>query len=161
VIDEDGRVVHELVLPQRREEVFAFFTDPGRLVRWIGISADLEPAAAGRFRFEVQPGQYCEGEYVEVVPPARVVFSWGWTDPSWHLPPGASLVEVDLAEVDGGTRLRLAHHRLPGDLRGLHDEGWTAFLARLVAVLSGGDPGAYPAAEPPPLRPRPDPEGAR
>jgi uncharacterized protein YndB with AHSA1/START domain len=148
MIDERGRVVHEVVVPRRREDVFAFFTDPARLVRWIGISAELEPAPGGRFRFEVQPGQHCEGEYVEVVPPARVVFTWGWTDPAWQLPPGTSLVEVDLAEEGEGTRLRLVHHRLPGDLRPLHDEGWTAFLGRLAAVAAGRDPGPYPADSP-------------
>lgn len=144
MIDEDGRVVHELVLPHPREAVFEFFVDPGRLVRWIGIDAQLEPEPGGRFRFEIQPGQFCEGEYVEVQPPARVVFSWGWTDPAWNLPPGKSLVEVDLTEVDQGTRLRLVHHRLPGELRALHDEGWTSFLARLAAAASGADPGPYP-----------------
>jgi uncharacterized protein YndB with AHSA1/START domain len=150
VIDEDGRVVHELVLPRSREEVFAFLVDAGRLVRWIGISAELEPVPGGRFRFEVQPGQWCEGEFVEVDPPARVAFSWGWTDPAWNLPPGSSLVEVDLSEVAGGTRLRLVHHRLPGELRGLHDEGWTRFLARLGAVAAGADPEPYPRDDPGP-----------
>jgi uncharacterized protein YndB with AHSA1/START domain len=150
VIDEDGRVVHELVLPRSREEVFAFLVDAGRLVRWIGISAELEPVPGGRFRFEVQPGQWCEGEFVEVDPPARVAFSWGWTDPAWNLPPGSSLVEVDLSEVAGGTRLRLVHHQLPGELRGLHDEGWTRFLARLGAVAAGVDPEPYPRDDPGP-----------
>ena len=148
MIDEHGRVVHEVLLPRPREDVFAFFTDPAQLVRWIGIAAELEPVPGGRFRFEVQPGQYCEGEYVEVAPPGRVTFSWGWTDPAWQLPPGTSLVEVELTEVDGGTRLRLVHHRLPGDLRALHEEGWALFIARLAAVVSGADPGAYPADTP-------------
>jgi uncharacterized protein YndB with AHSA1/START domain len=158
VIDDDGRVVHEQVLPQPREQVFAFFTDPSRLARWLGLRAELEPAPGGRFRFEVQPGQCCEGEYVEVVRPSRVAFTWGWTDPAWQLPPGASLVEVELTEVAEGTRLRLVHHRLPGDLRALHDEGWTAFLARLVAAAGSRDPGAYPAERSPGL---PTPGGAR
>jgi uncharacterized protein YndB with AHSA1/START domain len=149
VID-DGQVVHELVLPRPREEVFEFFVDAARLVRWIGISAELEPAPGGRFRFEVQPGQWCEGSFVEVDPPARVVFSWGWTDPAWNHPPGTSLVEVDLTETAGGTRLRLVHHRLPGELRALHDEGWARFLARLTAVASGTDPEPYPDGDPGP-----------
>jgi uncharacterized protein YndB with AHSA1/START domain len=150
VIDEDGRVVHELVLPRSREEVFAFLVDAARLVRWIGISAELEPVPGGRFRFEVQPGQWCEGRFVEVDPPARVVFSWGWTDPAWRLPPGTSLVEVDLTEVAAGTHLRLVHHRLPGELRALHDEGWTRFLARLAAAASGTEPEPYPTGDPGP-----------
>ena len=148
MIDQGGRVVHELVLPHPRAAVFAFFVDADRLVRWLGIGAQLEPAPGGRFRFEVTPGQFCEGAYVEVDPPRRVVFSWGWTDPWWGLPPGASLVEVDLTERDGGTYLRLLHHRLPGELRALHDEGWTRFLARLAAVAAGADPGPYPSGDP-------------
>ena len=150
MIDDDGRVVHELLLPQRREVVFEFFVDAAKLVRWIGISAQLEPVPGGRFRFEVAPGQYCEGHYVEIDPPARVVFTWGWTEPWFDLAPGASLVEVDLTETDRGerTHLRLVHHRLPGELRALHDEGWTSFLGRLTAVTSGVDPGPYPPGDP-------------
>lgn len=150
MIDDDGRVVHELVLPRRREVVFEFFVAPARLVRWIGIGAQLEPVPGGRFRFEVAPGQYCEGHYLEVDPPARVVFTWGWTEPWWGLPPRASLVEVDLTETDQGegTRLRLVHHRLPGELQALHDEGWVSFLRRLAAVVSGAEPGPYPLGDP-------------
>ena len=148
MIDGDGRVVHELVLPYPRAAVFDFFVDAGRLVRWLGISAELESVPGGRFRFEVRPGQYCEGAYVEVDRPARVVFTWGWTDPWWDLPPGTSLVEVDLTEAGEGTHLRLVHHRLPGQLRALHDEGWTSFLGRLAAVAAGAEPPAYPDGEP-------------
>jgi uncharacterized protein YndB with AHSA1/START domain len=148
MIDEAGRVVHEIVLPQPRSAVFDLLTDPALLVRWIGVTADLEPSPGGRFRFEVQPGQHCEGEYVDVQRPARVAFTWGWTDPAWELPPGSSLVEIELSDDPAGTRLRLLHSRLPGELRLLHDEGWTTFLARLVAVAGGHEPGEYPSGDP-------------
>jgi len=144
VIDPAGRVVHEVELALPAEEVFEFFTDAGRLVRWIGLSASLSPVPGGGFRFEIQPGQFCEGAYVEVVPPRFVSFTWGWTDPAWNLPPGSSLVSVELTAVAGGTRVRLIHDRLPGDLRAIHDEGWAAFLARLSAATAGRDVPAYP-----------------
>ena len=99
MIDGD-QVVHELVLPAPAEQVFDMFTDPRQLVRWIGISADLQPRPGGRFRFEVLPGQFCEGQYVIVERPARLVFTWGWTDPSFGLPPGTSRVEVTLTRSD-------------------------------------------------------------
>jgi uncharacterized protein YndB with AHSA1/START domain len=144
VIDENGRVVHEVDLALPPEEVFEFFTDPERLVRWIGLSASLSPVPGGAFRFEVQPGQYCEGTYREVVRPTFVSFTWGWTDPAWRLPPGSSLVSVELTELPGGTRVRLVHDRLPGDLQGIHDEGWHTFLDRLFAAASGRDIPVYP-----------------
>ena len=142
----------EVHVPAPREEVWCFFTDAERLARWLGMGADLEPRPGGRFRFEIVPGQYCEGAYLELVEPERVVFSWGWTDPTWNLPPGSSRVSVTLVEDSGSTRVELVHDQLPGDLEALHDDGWTTFLARLVAVASGQAPEAYPTDDP--RRPR-------
>jgi uncharacterized protein YndB with AHSA1/START domain len=146
VIDGDA-VIHEVVLPAPVEQVFDMFTDPRQLVRWIGIAAELQPQPGGRFRFEVMPGQFCEGRYVIVERPARLVFTWGWTDPGFALPPGGSRVEVTLAPSgdDGGqTRLRLVHTGLTGDRGLLHDDGWSRFLARLTAVVTDDAPAAYP-----------------
>jgi uncharacterized protein YndB with AHSA1/START domain len=144
VIDPAGRVVHEIDVALPRGEVFAFFTDAQRLVRWIGLSASLSAAPGGAFRFEVQPGQFCEGAYVDVDPPEFVSFTWGWTDPAWHLPPGSSLVSVRLTPTAAGTLVQLTHDRLPGDLRAIHDEGWMTFLARLQAAAAAADIPAYP-----------------
>jgi uncharacterized protein YndB with AHSA1/START domain len=148
---EGDVVVHEVVLPASAERVFDMFTDPAELIRWIGISADLEPWPGGRFRFEVMPGQFCEGEYVVVNRPSRLVFTWGWTEPGFGLPPGTSRVEVTLASSGPGgrsTRLRLVHNGLGGDLGLLHDDGWSRFLARLAGILAGQTLSAYPAELP-------------
>lgn len=145
MIDTDGAVVHEVDLALPPHEVFAFFTDAARLVRWLGRSASLTAASGGEFRFEIEPGQFCEGTYVEVVAPTFVSFTWGWTDPAWDLPPGSSLVSVQLTATGEGTRVRLRHSRLPGDLRAIHDEGWTTFIGRLAAVTSGAEPAPYPS----------------
>ena len=147
MIDGD-LVVHEVELSAPPEEVFQMFVDPARLIRWIGRAAELEPRAGGSFRFEIEPGQYCEGEYVELDPPRSLEVSWGWTDPFFNLPPGSSRVRVELAPSAGGTLLRLIHDRLPGEIRLLHDEGWSAFLDRLAAVLAGTTPQKYPAGDP-------------
>lgn len=56
MIDKSGRVIHEIEVALPRDEVFAFFTDAERLVRWIGLSASLYPVRGGAFRFEIQPG---------------------------------------------------------------------------------------------------------
>jgi uncharacterized protein YndB with AHSA1/START domain len=144
MIDSNGRVVHEVDVALPTDEVFRFFTDAERLVRWIGRSASLTAVSGGEFEFEIQPGQFCRGAYVEVRPSTFVSFTWGWTDPAWNLPPGSSLVSVSLEPADGGTRVRLIHERLPGDLRPIHDEGWSTFLSRLAAVAAGGEPAPYP-----------------
>jgi uncharacterized protein YndB with AHSA1/START domain len=150
MIDGDA-VIHELVLAAPAEQVFEMFTDPRQLVRWIGVSADLQPRPGGGFRFEVMPGQFCEGQYVIVERPARLVFTWGWTDPGFGLPPGTSRVEVTFTPsgAEGRqTRLRLVHTGLAGDLGILHDDGWSRFLARLTAAAAGQPPPAYPGQRP-------------
>jgi uncharacterized protein YndB with AHSA1/START domain len=141
-------VIHEIDLPAPPDAVFDLFTDARRLTRWIGISADVDPRPGGLFRFEVAPGQFCEGEYVVVDRPRRLAFTWGWTDESMGLPPGGSLVDVCLQATPTGTRLRLVHDRLPGALRLLHDDGWTRFLGRLQAAAVGTEPGPYPNEHP-------------
>jgi uncharacterized protein YndB with AHSA1/START domain len=150
VIEGDA-VIHELDLPASAEQVFDMFTDPRKLVRWIGISADLQPWPGGRFRFEIAPGQFCEGQYVIVDRPDRLVFTWGWTDAGFGLPPGTSRVEVTLmpsGDSASGTRLRLVHTGLAGDLGVLHEDGWARFLTRLGATAGGGEPAPYPAERP-------------
>jgi uncharacterized protein YndB with AHSA1/START domain len=150
VIDGDA-VIYDLVLPAPAEQVFEMFVDPDQMIRWLGISADLEARPGGRFRFEIVPGQFCEGEYVIVERPRRLVFTWGWTDPGMSLPPGSSRVEVTLTRCDEGpghTRLRLVHSGLGGDPGLLHEDGWSRFFARLEAVLAGTASPAYPDDQP-------------
>jgi uncharacterized protein YndB with AHSA1/START domain len=144
----DDAVVCEIEVRAPAARVFAMFTDPALLVRWIGIRALLEPRPGGAFRFELVPGECCSGRYVEIVPDRRVVFTWGWESGALPVAPGSTTVEVDLFEErDGVTRIRLAHRGLDAAMRPMHAEGWERYLARLAAVLEGRDPGPDPAEE--------------
>ncbi len=145
---EDDEIVHEVRLPVAPDEAFEMFVDPARLVRWIGISAELEPRPGGRFRFEVMPGQFCEGRYEIVDRPRRLVFTWGWVDESMDVPPGTTTVEVTFTPDGTQTKLRLVHRGLSAPARPLHDDGWTRFLDRLHAVASGREPDPYPTETP-------------
>lgn len=139
----------EQVVPAPPAAVFPFFTDPALLVEWIGIAADLDPSPGGVFRFEVAPGEWCSGRYVEVSPPHWVVFTWGWDSGAIPVPPGSSTVEVDLLEHADGTLVRLTHRDLAPEVRPLHAEGWSRFLPRLAAVVAGLDPGPDPGRDRP------------
>jgi uncharacterized protein YndB with AHSA1/START domain len=146
---EDDEVIHEVRLPVSPNEAFEMFVDPARLVRWIGISAELEPRPGGQFRFEVMPGEFCEGAYEVVDRPRRLVFTWGWTAEAMGVPPGSSQVEVTFADAPGdATDLRLVHRGLGADARPLHDDGWTRFLDRLTAVANHTPPAPYPTETP-------------
>jgi hypothetical protein len=60
--------------------------------------------------------------------------------------PGSTTVEVDLAERDGVTHVRLTHHGLDDAMREMHAGGWRRYLERLAAAAEGRDPGDDPAA---------------
>lgn len=128
------------------EAVFPFLTDPGHLLRWIGIAALLEPVPGGVFRIAMNGRNVARGAYVEVIPPRRVVFTWGWEGGLHGIPPGTTTVTIELEAEDGGTRLRLRHSGLTGDNRDRHARGWTHYTARLRIVAEGGDPGPDPVA---------------
>ncbi|MEM9037473.1 MAG: SRPBCC family protein [Actinomycetota bacterium] len=121
--------------------VFRYFVDPERLVRWQGIEADIEPEPGGRMRIRINQGAVALGEYLEVVPDERLVFTWGW-EGNDGVPPGSSTVEVTLTPEAGGTTVTLVHRDLPDAQAATdHGAGWTHYLARLQVAGPGGDPG--------------------
>jgi uncharacterized protein YndB with AHSA1/START domain len=113
------------------------------MVRWKGTAAELDPRPGGVYRVDVTHQALARGEYVEIDPPKRVVFTWGWEGDD-AVPPGSSTVEVTLEPRDESTLVRLVHGGLPEDKRQLHREGWEHFGARLRIAASGGDPGPDP-----------------
>jgi uncharacterized protein YndB with AHSA1/START domain len=132
------------------ETIFAFFTDPEKMVRWMGMAATLDPRPGGTFRLNIVLSYSMEGKYVEVEPYSRVVFTWGYAeipDESPNpLPPGSSTVEVALVPDGDATIVRLTH-RLPSDLYDFHAMGWDYYLGRLAIVTAGEDPGPDLMAE--------------
>jgi uncharacterized protein YndB with AHSA1/START domain len=128
------------------EVVWRLLVEPAELVRWLGVSATLEPRPDGRFRFELFPGQFCSGRYLEVVPHRRVALTWGWEDPAIPVPPGSTIVAIDLTAAGPSlTLLRLTHSGLAEAMRPLHDDGWRRYTARLAAVAEGREAPADPS----------------
>ena len=144
----DGAVTHEVQIAAPARAVYEMFTDPAKLVRWIGIRALIEPRPGGQFRFELLPGEFCSGRYLELDPPRRVVFTWGWESGALPVEPGSTTVEVDIEQLGGVTRLRLTHSGLSDEMRPMHADGWQRFLGRLQAVAEGRDPGPQPTELP-------------
>ena len=140
------RVTVEVVIDALPETIFEFFTDPERMTRWQGTSAELDPVPGGVFSVDVTHQAHARGEFVEIEPPRRVVFTWGWEGDD-AVPPGSSTVEITLEARDEATLVRLVHTELPADKRDLHREGWEHFAARLAIAATGGDPGPDPLLE--------------
>jgi uncharacterized protein YndB with AHSA1/START domain len=131
------------------ETVFDFFTDPDLMIQWMGRSAELDPRPGGGFRCEANEEAIAVGEYVELEPPHRLVFTWGWDGEESVTPPGSSRVEVRVAPDGDGTHLRLIHRDLPSaESAEKHGHGWRHYLDRLATRAAGRDPGPDEFAEP-------------
>jgi uncharacterized protein YndB with AHSA1/START domain len=140
------RVERHIAAPP--EVVFAYLTDSERWSRWQGDDATIDARPGGLFRMRMGTGQTARGQFLDVVPHSKVVFSWGWTDQP-GLPPGSTVVEIDLTAADGGTLVRLTHRDLPPDEHANHLAGWEHYLGRLGFLAVGGDPGPDPGPAPP------------
>ncbi len=133
--NETDLVQKEVRIRARPETVFGFLTDPIRMIEWFGSAATLDPRPGGVYRVEGVKGNVARGQFVEVDPPRRVVFTFGW-DGGDTVPPGSTTVEITLRAEADETVLTLIHRDLP--LGGIepHDRGWSHFLDQLVAAAS-------------------------
>jgi len=145
---ESTTVERTISIAATPQTVWEFFVDPEKLVRWMGTNAELDANPGGIYRNEVIPGHIARGEFVELDPPHRLVFTFGWEKSGEDAPavgPGASTIEVDLTAEGEGTSLRFLHRDLPNvEAAASHAQGWDHYLARLEIAGAGGDPGEDP-----------------
>ena len=143
-------VVQEVVVDASPETIFELLTVADHHVRWMGTEATLEPRPGGIYRVLVAGEHPAAGEFVEVVPNQKVVFTFGWDEPGNPVPPGSSTIEISLHPEDSKTRVRLVHRDLPDGMVEPHVHGWGHYLGRLGLVAGGGDagPDAGPAGAP-------------
>lgn len=131
-------IEREVRISAAPETVFSYFTDPEKYVKWKGQHAELDPRPGGVFRVDFDGKDVARGEFVEIEPYHRIVFTWGWEAEGHPIPPGSSVVEVTLVPDGNGTVVRLVHSGLPEDAVPKHAEGWDLFLPRLVEAVEAG-----------------------
>ncbi len=123
------------------ETLFGALTDQEIMEKWFFASAEAgwsatvenDPKAGGHFKIEMHGPEDTyphEGEYREIIPNKKIVFSWNSpyvTD---------TLVTITLNEVDGGTEVKLKHEFLPtAEETKKHKQGWTQILENLAGVV--------------------------
>jgi uncharacterized protein YndB with AHSA1/START domain len=135
LIAHEGEVLVERRIAAAPETVFSFITEPAKFVTWMGVGAEPDPRPGGRYRIDAGSGNMAVGEYREVEPPRRLVFSWGW-EHSPEVPPGSTTVEITLTADGSATLLRLRHLGLPtGESRRSHGDGWKHFTDQLASLF--------------------------
>jgi uncharacterized protein YndB with AHSA1/START domain len=136
-------VRRETHIPAPPATVFAFLTDPEKIMSWMGAEATTEAHPGGLYLVKGvgDNTHVARGAFREVVPVHRLAYSFGW-EGSEEVPPGSSLVEIDLIDRDGGTLVRMTHSGLPNRAQCTsHDKGWAHYLGRLAMAATGRNPG--------------------
>jgi uncharacterized protein YndB with AHSA1/START domain len=143
-----AELVREIMIDATPETIWPFLVEPGKHVEWMGTVADIDPQPGGVYRVLVGGRHQSSGEFVEVVPLEKVVFTFGWEQEGNPIVPGSTTVEISLHPEGDKTRVRLVHRGLPDDAVGDHTHGWDHYLGRLAVVTTGGNAG--PDNPPPP-----------
>lgn len=127
-----------------REAVFRAFTEAEIFKTWWGPKdttcpvAEIDARPGGRYRVEMRSPEgnthVIEGEFREVVAPARLVYTWVWSRGDFA--GREMLVTLEFSDAGGATELRLTHELLPdGAARDLHHKGWSGCLDCLAEIL--------------------------
>jgi uncharacterized protein YndB with AHSA1/START domain len=124
-------------------KVFAAWTDPEKMKRWMGpgeitaMRAESDTRVGGRYRIVMQAPNGEEydvgGVYREVVAGEKLVFTWAWKS----APERESLVTLLLKPDGDGTLLTLSHEQFSDeDTRNGHEQGWNSSLDKLEKFVA-------------------------
>jgi len=137
-----------------REKVFAAWTQREQLEKWMCRDVpvhtvthhlvDVRPG--GRYQIEVRDSAkgevyWGQGEYREVKPPEKLVFTWAWTKdtpagPSLHPRDAETLVTVEFFVRGNSTEVVLTHTLFgSAEIREMTYVGWNGCLDVLEKAL--------------------------
>jgi uncharacterized protein YndB with AHSA1/START domain len=138
----DRELLIKRVFDAPRDLVFEAWTKPEHLMKWWGpvefpadsITADLR--VGGRWRHSlrsIEDGSllWHEGEFREVVPPEKLVFTFAWDGDEENI--------VTVTFADQGEKTLMTFHQAPFSKvtdRDGHIEGWTTCFDRLDEFLA-------------------------
>jgi uncharacterized protein YndB with AHSA1/START domain len=149
VIDDPHVLRMERLFDAPPERIFAAWTDPVVLRRWWAAEpgwttpeATTDVRVGGSYRLSMQDTRgkvrSVAGEYLEVDPPRRLVYTWAWEAHADAEQPGEpTIVTVEFVPEGSSTRVVLEQRRFPeASQKAMHEHGWRGCLDSLERALS-------------------------
>lgn len=132
-------------LPASLPVVWDALTDPEKLGRWWGPrgfavpSIEFHPQVGRSYWIAMRPPEgdlfHLRGEFREVEPPVRLVFTFRWDPP--HADDRETVATLSLEDRGPETEVRLVQGEFATEERyALHEAGWTESFERLEELLS-------------------------
>ena len=116
--------------------VWGLLTSADGLTRWMAVDATVELEVGGAITWTHDNGWVVAGEFREIAPMRRLVFTYGWAEGGFPVPVGSSVVTIELDALGDATRLSVRHDGLTPAMAEQHSEGWRMFIERLAAAAS-------------------------
>jgi uncharacterized protein YndB with AHSA1/START domain len=129
------RLDRSVVIHAEPNVVFRFFEESERWASWWGAHSTIESKPHGRVLIRHAQGMDVVGEVIEVDPPKRIVFSYGFLDRKAS-PAGDSRVTIALEPLGQSTRLHLTHEFNDAAARDEHVQGWRFQLSLFANVVA-------------------------
>ena len=151
------------IISASREVLFAAWTTPETLQQWWGSEPDgwctvceIDPRVGGRYRLGMYvPSEQTEyivgGEYREITPPSKLVFTWNSERGDQHVTDTLVVVEFQALERNH-TEVIVTHSLLPAAEPDRFRDGWQGGLARLTEQVHNAEDSRVPCREPAPNR---------
>lgn len=119
-------------------DVYRAFTNSTALREWMCDVATTSPRVGGRIYLAWNDGYYASGEFKELEPEKKIVYTW-----YGHGEPAPSQVAVTLHPHDGGTSIDIIHTGIGegpewGQTRQEFEKGWEYGLENLASILESG-----------------------
>ena len=139
-----GTVRLHRVLTAPPERVYRAFLDPGAMCKWLSPNGftctvhHMEPKVGGTFRmsftnFSAQKSHSFSGEYLELKPGERLVYTDKFDDPNL---PGTLKVTILLKKVSCGTEMNITQENIPDVIpEEMCYLGWQDSLRNLAALV--------------------------
>jgi uncharacterized protein YndB with AHSA1/START domain len=136
------KLVIKRMLKADRRRVFSALSDPAKMAQWFygmdtgraRVTCDFR--VGGKYSIEMfNDEQQCvpTGEYLEIVPPEKLVFTWSVDGVVKD-----SKVTIELFEKGDRTEFVLTHE-LPQDVLERHQHGWVNCVNHLEGLLAQSD----------------------
>jgi uncharacterized protein YndB with AHSA1/START domain len=129
------RLDRSVVIHAPRENVFRFLTDTPRWATWWGAGSTIDARPGGAVLIRYPGGTEVSGEVIELKPPERMVFTYGFVKGT-PIAPGSSRVTIRLEPHGLGTHLHLTHEFADEPVRDEHVQGWRYQLALFSNIVA-------------------------
>lgn len=125
-------ITQSVTVNARPDQVFDAYMDSKKHAAITGSPAKMSSVVGGKF---TAWDGYIRGKNLELVKGKRILQEWSTTEWPKDYPP--SLLEITLTKVNGGTRLKMVHSKVPAEQRDDYAQGWRDYYWKPLKAYFG------------------------